>query len=94
MGGANYAAYLYRQTRRSNPDKFQRDDCRLEMDLLTTGSASHNSEDVPGQDVGLLENSSRSSAKGSRDGMGGVIKDSTGERQTSAFEIYATDQGP
>ena len=76
VGGANYAAHLYRQTRRSNPDKFQCDDCRRVLDLLTTVSASHDSEGVPGQDFGISENSSRSSVKGSRDGMGEVIKHS------------------
>ena len=93
VGGGNYAAQLYRQTQ-SNPDKFQRDDCRRVLDLLTTVPASHDSEGGSGQDFGLLENSSRSSVKGSRDGMGWVIKHSAREGPTSAFEIYATGHEP
>ena len=69
VGGANYAAHLYRQSRRSNPDKFQRDNSRRMLKLLATVPASLDGEGVPGQDFVPLENSSRSSVKGLSKGI-------------------------
>ena len=64
VGGANYAAHLYRQSRSSNPDKFKRDDSIRMLKLLAIVPASLDGEGVPGQDFVSLENSTRSSVKG------------------------------
>ena len=87
------AAHLYHQSRRSNPDKFQRDDSIRMLKLLANVPASLDGEGVPGQDFVPLENTSRSSVKGSSDGIGGIIEHSAGEGLTPALGIYETGQG-